>query len=393
MDSARDTLPPDTPLAMEATAPIRRHSTERWLGDSSSDTISQSASDTAVMSSRMTYSVPVCGRATPSTKDAGETPLVSLESGFLRQVLLGTRSWAVSLVLHVVTIVALALLVLDAGQENSLVTLESSESIAALEELGDLSIDLTSFQVPQSSGPAEVAAERPEVSIPATEIPLDSLAPPPTNLLSQFAAGDGEDLMRELSGGGGETSGELGAVEVETGGSRSTFFGIDIVGQKIVYIVDRSGSMEGIRWHAARNELIQSIESLTPDQSFFVFLFSDDSHPMPQLAGRNQLVPATKENIAEVEKWLMRQQPGDWTEPKGCVKRALGMEPDTVFLLTDGMFQDDTVPWLVENAERQQTRTDEKSPVIHTIAFHCEEAQAFLELIANVYKGTFRSVE
>ena len=196
-----------------------------------------------------------------------------------------------------------------------------------------------------------------------------------------------EDQLQQLTQ-------QLNSRQVQLGDGDASFFGIETTGKSIVYIVDRSGSMEGYRWANATSELLKSIESLNADQKFFVYLFSNACHPMPQMEGRNKLVSATAENKARFRKWISNQVPDETTMPLSSVRRALNMRPDTIFLLTDGQFYDNTGEFLIRLAELQAKRTKEKSQVINTIAFYCDfELEAMLQEIALAHNGTFRSVQ
>jgi hypothetical protein len=305
-------------------------------------------------------------------------------TGFSQQLLGNCKSWMTSMIIHLVVILSLALLTMRISVQE-VVRLElGSDDVSVLSELDELEFETTEFlsldqaEVAPPSAAAELMEFRPELDFGEFEqapLNLDNPLESNSNQLQRLA--------RDM------TSHELLA-----GDAGSSFFGIAATGESIVYIVDRSGSMQGARWADATRELLKSVESLKPDQKFFVFLFSGKCHPMPQMAGRNELVPATDENKQRFRKWLAQQHPDDTTKPLSSVRRALNMAPDTIFLLTDGQFYDKTGEYLIRRAQLQKKRTDSDDHVINTIAFYCQfELELMLQEIAAVHNGTFRSIQ
>ncbi|QEF96604.1 hypothetical protein Mal15_06320 [Stieleria maiorica] len=123
-----------------------------------------------------------------------------------------------------------------------------------------------------------------------------------------------------------------------SGGARGSFFGIEAVGQDFVYIVDRSGSMNGVRYRRAIDELTRSIRELREDQRFFVLLFSSSSTPMFNGVQSMDMMQATAENKERLEDWLATIGTGGGTNPNSSLRTALRMNPNAVFMLSDGEF-------------------------------------------------------
>src|SRR5262249_46640550 len=57
------------------------------------------------------------------------------------------------------------------------------------------------------------------------------------------------------------------------------FFGTEARGNRFVFVVDNSSSMKGGRLEMAISELIKTVESLSPRQSFYVIFVSDKTYP------------------------------------------------------------------------------------------------------------------
>jgi hypothetical protein len=165
-------------------------------------------------------------------------------------------------------------------------------------------------------------------------------------------------------------------------GSGSSFFGLQSYGNKIVFVVDISGSMHGHRMRRMRNELRHSLEALHSSQQFFVVFFSSVAMPMPA----EDLLAATPENVNQAWQWLRGVECGGGTNPLPGLLMALQLQPDTIYLLTDGKF-DPQVVW-----EVAQTQSAKRIP-IYTIGFASKKAERLLQAIANETGGSYRFVK
>ena len=130
--------------------------------------------------------------------------------------------------------------------------------------------------------------------------------------------------------------------------TRASFFGLDIEGDRVTFVLDKSGSMgsetsSGItRYELALEQLFSALDGLGEDVQFKVILFS--SGP-PVDSG--EMVAATPKNINRLRKSLSSREPGGGTNLQPAIQRALGhgasgeidpeaCEPDTVVVLCDG---------------------------------------------------------
>lgn len=177
-------------------------------------------------------------------------------------------------------------------------------------------------------------------------------------------------------------------------GNQAKFFGIQATGKNFVFIVDSSGSMTGARWKNAVRELQNSLESLQENQRFYVIFFDHQTHLMFQ--GRVdrfrrsrslKMVHATEDNLTRVNKWLRRVDLGKRTRPRVSFDYGLALNPDAIFFLTDGEFNDGTYEYLMGFAAQNSTL-----PTIHTVAFGNEFAGKALEEIADKFRGKYRFV-
>jgi hypothetical protein len=105
------------------------------------------------------------------------------------------------------------------------------------------------------------------------------------------------------------------------------------------------------------------------------------------------LVEASDENVAKLKDWVNRQRPGGNTLPRRAMASALYAEPDAVFLLSDGEFQDDTVDFLAfANVPKDRGSGKAEKIPIHTLAMDFSEGVLYLRQIAAQKRGQFRLV-
>jgi hypothetical protein len=132
---------------------------------------------------------------------------------------------------------------------------------------------------------------------------------------------------------------------------------------RYVFIIDKSGSMAAERrFISARLAMIETLKKLNPNAFFYVFFFSNDSEGMPsgpvtldnpEPGIALNLVSATPANVAFYTRWVATRSYGGGTNPTRALEAAFAMNPDTIWLLTDGQIPDFIVPGIANlNAAR-----------------------------------------
>lgn len=175
------------------------------------------------------------------------------------------------------------------------------------------------------------------------------------------------------------------AVNASRVGGSAEFFEIVGTGRRFAYVVDCSGSMSGAPFSKACAELQRSIDQLNSGQSFFVVFFDHAEYPQfyPEISPG--LVRASAENKHRLREWIAAfPLPGGGTDPSAALLRALSLEPDAIYLLSDGVFPAETAA-LVRAKNRKQC-------AIHAVAFMTREAETLLKNIARQNRGTYRFV-
>jgi hypothetical protein len=122
---------------------------------------------------------------------------------------------------------------------------------------------------------------------------------------------------------------------------QASFFGLRARGQFFVFVVDQSGSMlDDDRLIRAKIELLRSVFALQPPQRFEVIFYNEEATPMP---GGPQPRPSDLKNKNLLSSWLNLIGPDGGTDPRPAMAQALALQPDAVFLLSDGEFPEGTV--------------------------------------------------
>ena len=150
----------------------------------------------------------------------------------------------------------------------------------------------------------------------------------------------------------------------------------------ITYVVDHSGSMGG-RLDIVKSHLIESIEGLTADKSFFVVFYQSGPTPMtPQ-----KMYKATKENKQKAREFIGHIRSGGGTNPIPAVQIAMSMspKPQMVYLLTDGQFHSGVAGAVKRLNPNTLARID-------TICFLNKSGERVLKQIAKDNRGMYTFV-
>ena len=105
----------------------------------------------------------------------------------------------------------------------------------------------------------------------------------------------------------------------------------------MVFVLDTSGSMRGKRMTQARNALKYCLDNLESHDRFALMNFATTVNKYTE-----SLLPATKDNIAEAQKWVARLEATGGTAIDDALSTALGMRtkdetrPFTIVFFTDG---------------------------------------------------------
>jgi len=217
-------------------------------------------------------------------------------------------------------------------------------------------------------GESLVAGESTEVPKFSFKIPDANEVVEPPQTTTAVGRKDGKDGEGRAGAGGG-------------GGTE--FMGVRSNARHVVYVIDFSSSMNGDRFAHTRLELKRSIERLPEDGSFLVVFFDNEFVVMPP----GRLVPATARNKGLAKAWIDATDTRGGTEPSRAMAFALALNPETIFMMTDGQFDSDDAVNAVIDKENVGRRTS-----INTIAFHERAAEPELKKIAQENNGDYRYI-
>lgn len=284
------------------------------------------------------------------------------------------QSALVSLVCHLLAVIALGWFTVAVQQQGSAVDL-ISEMVAA-DALS--SVELATVQVAANDAGA-ATADGPETLFEIDAFAAASVEGPNVELaLAPLSSG----LSGQGAGPGGDGKGVSGD------GLGASFFGISGQGKTFVYVLDCSDSMNNEdRFRRAVEELIYSIERLAPEQRFYVVLYNDVAIPMDA----DDPVPALPREFEQLRHWLARAEPTGGTNPMPALDYALSMEPDAIYFLSDGEFEPIIIAAVRE--KNRKSRLHPRQIPIHTIAFASQAGENQMKILARTSGGKYRFVK
>jgi secreted protein with Ig-like and vWFA domain len=239
--------------------------------------------------------------------------------------------------------------------------------------------------VDQSAGPSVTLEPSAEVEAPSELTTLEPLEFEPTQFehISPPTPADPEGL--EIIGiGTGSSDFDKYGFRVSSATAGPKFFGLGTEARgarKIVYVVDRSGSMLNT-FHGVVRELTESIGRLRRTQKFHVIFFNAG---MPLENPPRRLVSAIQAHKRDLFRFLGGITPQGQTDPKLAMQRAFAVKPDMIYFLTDGDFDRDLLSVLEKLNPDRRVR-------IFTIAYANPWGAETLERIAREHNGKYRFV-
>lgn len=263
----------------------------------------------------------------------------------------------------------------------------------AVEDPGNAPIELVSYEEFEAPGDAiESVANLPEMNTDDFGPLDDELTSAASNSVGQLNALP-TDVGTLMAGGGAGTgprlggSGGRGAAGDEARLGEMNFFGTPARANRVVFLVDNSGSMKQGRMETTLLELARCIEALGEKQEFYVVFYSDQAYPMFYPASEMQAVAATRENKQRFYQWLQTIELCVGGALLKAVEIAESLEPQVVYVLSDGNIT--SVRTLTE-----LTRPGARKFTLHTLGMGVAKPQDAQNLaaIAAAHRGTFQMV-
>ena len=174
--------------------------------------------------------------------------------------------------------------------------------------------------------------------------------------------------------------------------SVATFFGMAASGHRVVYVLDRSGSMDdpgGLPMRAAKNELLRSIDGLEDIQQCYVIFYNQEPRLLNPIGVPGRLVFASEANKRSIARMVERLSPDGATDHMLALRKALALRPDLIFLLTDGDANDD----LTDADLEKITRLNGGRAAMYVVQFGPEQAGNRLVSLAEQNRGKHKYVD
>lgn len=129
---------------------------------------------------------------------------------------------------------------------------------------------------------------------------------------------------------GGQPAVQLAQIDLAPHGG-GTYYGMPLLAERIVFVMDTSGSMAGARITAAKRELISAIAKLPETTHFSVLVFNSRLG-----VWQEQLMPATSENKEAACTFVAAQTVQSQTASYDALEGALTFDAEAIYFLTDG---------------------------------------------------------
>jgi hypothetical protein len=255
-------------------------------------------------------------------------------------------AWLLSLIVHtaVLTLGVLFFRVAPRGVEEPGrgvgIVLSQTSSSGATEYFSD-----------SGEGGSPSAGGTPATGAPATSTPANAIALPgseqqpetsgpqlPTGLANLGLPGN----EAGLPGAGGFTEGGKASGGGGTGGKGNAtlnVFGVQGTGSRFIYVFDRSLSMSGYQGRplsAAKRELVKSLQSLGSVHQFQIIFYNEEPKVFNTRLGKSpQLEFANEENKQRATAFVSSITADGGTQHMDALLKALAMNPDVIFFLTD----------------------------------------------------------
>ena len=169
-----------------------------------------------------------------------------------------------------------------------------------------------------------------------------------------------------------------------------SYYRIPVCAKRIVFVLDTSGSMQGVPIELAKEALANVILAL-PEETQFNFMTFSGSVDMWQ----KRMLPATPKNKRMAVSAVMSRVVGGVTASSAALNAAFHQQPEAIYFVSDGMPTDGVPAQIVEHF----TRINKLYRVsIHTVGVVTSAASGFglplfMEPLANRNYGKSRLIE
>jgi hypothetical protein len=331
-----------------------------------------------------------------------------------------------SLVIHFTVLIVLGLVVTESTRPHlTEVIVDWNEGTDELAGGGGGTDGTEDIEDPGDAATLDEATEALAAALPASESSLSdavisewgaptadlSLTPVSAETGDAFAdlATIGESGLQGIGTGGGSGGGTgrgdgSGVGDGIGPGSQTGVFGLRDEGSRIVYVFDRSESMNSVFTldigdgrnvsatflEAAKEELSKSISELSSGSQFQMIFYNSFPLPFPGKYNKDGLCEADAETKETAQQFVYQLIAERNTNHLDALAMALELKPDVIFLMTDGEAKDDPTTGDIRKIQRIARRAGTRINVIHFV-FE-DRSNSTLESLAKRTGGQFKMI-
>ena len=302
-----------------------------------------------------------------------------------------TPPWVVSLGVHVTVLLLFSFLTLATLEPEEFLEWAAAPANDEIEQFQEIEFEsVVNFEEIETEFPTELEdpglAALGELSAENAFADLSETGP---------LSGDAAAEWGSLFGDQGQGLAELG---LDQGNALTSFFGTQSQARDVVFVIDNTGSMANGGLETVIVEMMKTVDGLGPKQRFYVLFFSDQVYPLFFPQSTQQFIHPTSENKQQLRRWLDSVEfctGGVWQLTQ-ALESAYQLQPDVVYLLTDGRHWDAVrASYKVAAVKKLRSQGNANGTPVHTLGMGCQTDfdRENLAKVAEANGGTFREVK
>ena len=174
--------------------------------------------------------------------------------------------------------------------------------------------------------------------------------------------------------------------------SEGYYYGLPLFAERLVYVLDTSGSMSGLRIAAAKRELLRSIAALPDYVHFGIVVFNSDVS-----VWQRQLVPANAQFKRAAAAYVNMQDVHSSTASYDALEAAFNFDTEAIYFLSDGAPNGGKISAPVDIVAAISAANQSRRISIYTIGigagFPGSPLDVFLKTLAEQNLGLYRRVD
>lgn len=245
----------------------------------------------------------------------------------------------------------------------------------------------TDADASEATDSSEAAASPPSAMAP---LDIEGLLAEATKTPAPDASvGRGDSIEAAAAGDGGLDYGNGGSPPATT-----MVFGVSGTGRRFAYVFDRSDSMNGYNGRplaAAKREIIRSLQALGPDHEFQIIFYNNRPRHFEPSGASFWMLKADDAMKQRAERFVRSVPAIGGTDHMPALKRALQLEPDVIFFVTDAR-----IPRLNRrHLDEIRARCSRAGTTIHAVELGVDVStpeDTFLRTLAHENGGEYRYI-